>query len=53
MKKIVFLSLVLTLVFTFAGCALSEDAPNEQVYVRGEIREAIDMTEEQLADIMN
>ena len=53
MKKIVSLFLVLTMVFIAAGAALSEETPAEQVYVRGEIREAIDMTEEQLADIMN
>lgn len=52
MKKLTFLTLALLLAFSLTA-ALSENASPERVYVRGEIREAIDMTEEQLAAIMN
>lgn len=52
MKKL--LSLILAFLLTFiAAAACGEDAPAERVYVRGEIREAIDMTEEQLSAVMN
>lgn len=55
MKKAMNVLMTLALVFLFSvtGTALSESVPAENVYVRGEIREAIDLTEEQLAAIMN
>lgn len=53
MKKTVSLFLVLSMVLSITGIALSESASTQRVYVRGEIREAIDMTEEQLTNIMN
>lgn len=53
MKKIVSIFLALTVIFSITGSALSQSASTERVYVRGEIREAIDMTEEQLAALMN
>lgn len=53
MKKLVSMFLALTAFFSITGSALSQSASTERVYVRGEIREAIDMTEEQLAALMN
>ena len=52
MKKIVSLALALFIALGITA-VFSENAPGERVYVRGEIREAVDMTEEQLAAIMN
>lgn len=52
MKKHVSLILALFIAFSITA-AFSENASAARVYVRGEIREAIDMTEEQLAAIMN
>ena len=52
MKKLGALILVLFMMSSITA-AFSEDVSRERVYVRGEIREAIDMTEEQLAVIMN
>lgn len=52
MKKRISLFIALLMVFS-ATVALSEGIPEERVYVRGEIREAVDLTEEQLAAIMN
>ena len=50
MKKCI--SLVLVLLF-IVGAAFAEDLKPERVYVRGEIREMLDMTEEALSDVMN
>lgn len=52
MKKLISLTLALFMLLSSA-IAFSENTSAERVYVRGEIREAIDMTEEQLAAIMN
>ena len=52
MKKLISLTLALFIAFSITA-GFSENASAERVYVRGEIREAIDMTEEQLAAIMN
>ncbi len=52
MKKRISLFIALLMAFS-ATVALSEGIPEERVYVRGEIREAVDLTEEQLAAIMN
>lgn len=51
MKK--FVSLILALVLFIVGFAFAEDSKAERVYVRGEIREMLDMTEEALSDVMN
>lgn len=52
MKKRI--ALILAVFFAFSlTAAFPENALAERVYVRGEIRETIDMTEEQLAAIMN
>lgn len=53
MKKLISMFLALTAFFSITGSALSQSASTERVYLRGEIREAIDMTEEQLAALMN
>ena len=53
MKKLFSLILALLMAFIITGAAFSENASAERVYVRGEIREAFDMTEEQLAAVMN
>ena len=53
MKKFFVLFLSLSLLFLAAEACLAEDTSAERVYVRGEIRESIDMTEEQLSEIMN
>lgn len=53
MKKTIFLVLALLMTFSTTGPAFSENVSEERVYVRGEIREAIDMTEAQLAAVMN
>ena len=42
MKK--FVSLILALVLFIVGFAFAEDSKAERVYVRGEIREMLDMT---------
>lgn len=52
MKKIISVVLSLSLLICAGGYALGEDAA-ERVYVRGEIREMLDMTEETLAEVMN
>lgn len=52
MKKLISLSLAVILALCLIT-AFSEAPSAERVYVRGEIREAFDMTEEQLAAIMN
>lgn len=53
MKKIISLTLALLLATLFIGNAVAEGASAEHVYVRGEIREMLDMTEEALSDAMN
>ena len=53
MKKLISMFLALTAFFCITGSALSQSASTEHVYLRGEIREAIDMTEEQLTTLMN
>ena len=53
MKKNFSLILSLLLIFLLPGICLAEDTSAERVYVRGEIRESIDMTEDQLSAIMN
>ena len=50
MKKLIGILLVLCAVM---NAALSENAAAETVYVRGEIRESLDMSEEQLSEAMN
>ena len=52
-KKFFVLFLSLSLLFFAAEACLAEDTSAERVYVRGEIRESIDMTEDQLSEIMN
>lgn len=52
MKKFFSLFLALFMMLSITA-SFSEGASKERVYVRGEIREALDMTEEQLAAIMN
>ena len=52
MKKL--FSVILATILVFGAAASVSEAPAaERVYVRGEIREALDMTEEQLAALMN
>ena len=53
MKKFFALILSLLSVFLIPAICLAEDTSAERVYVRGEIRESIDMTEDQLSEIMN
>ena len=53
MKKIFALILSLLSVFLIPAICLAEDTSAERVYVRGEIREFTDMSEDQLAAIMN
>ena len=52
MKKVAAFVLALMLASGISGYALAEEIPAD-VYIRGEIREAIDITEEELAAIMN
>lgn len=52
MKKLVSWILVLLMILGITE-AFAESVSSEHVYVRGEIREAIDMTEEQLSEVMN
>ena len=53
MKKYFVIFLSLFLIFFLPGICLAEDTSAERVYVRGEIREFTDMSEDQLAAIMN
>lgn len=53
MKKFFVIFLSLFLIFLLPGICLAEDTSAERVYVRGEIREFTDMSEDQLAAIMN
>ena len=52
MKKVAAFVLAFMLASGISGYALAEEIPAD-VYIRGEIREAIDITEEELAAIMN
>ena len=52
MKKVAASVLAFMLASGISGYALAEEIPAD-VYIRGEIREAIDITEEELAAIMN
>lgn len=53
MKKFFVLFLSVILMTLISEACLAEDTSAERVYVRGEIRESIDMTEDQLSEIMN
>ncbi len=46
-------AIILSLLLFAGGCAFGESAAPERVYVRGEIREAMNITEEDLAEVMN
>ena len=53
MRKLFSMILALALAVSVSGLAIAEKQAPERVYVRGEIREMLDMTEEQLAVLMN